>query len=63
VIFTNDGKKSGCFVRLVIGIEYGLSSTLPKRTDEEFINGFDSDAVEEVESEIPSPPKKRRCKH
>ncbi len=62
VIFTNDGKKSGCFVRLVIGIEYGLSSTLPKRTDEEFINGFDSDAVEEVESEIPSPPKKRRRK-
>jgi hypothetical protein len=46
-----------------VGNEYGLSSKLPKRTDEDFINGFDPDAAEEVESEIPSSPKKRRGKH
>jgi hypothetical protein len=63
VLFTNDGKKSGCYVRLVIGNEFGLSSKLPPRNDEDFINGFDPDAVEEVESEIPSSPKKRRGKH
>ena len=63
VLFTNDGKKSGCYVRLVIGNEFGLSSKLPPRNDEDFINGFDPDAVEEVESEIPSSPKKGRGKH
>ncbi len=59
VLFTNDGKKTGCYVRLVIGKEFGLASKMPKRTDEEFINGYDPNAEEISEQEESKKTKKR----
>lgn len=59
VLFTNDGKKTGCYVRLVIGKEFGLASKMPKRTDEEFINGYGPNAKETSELEESKKNKKR----
>ncbi|MFM7595130.1 MAG: FISUMP domain-containing protein [Flavobacteriales bacterium] len=59
ILFPNDAKKSGCYVRLVIGHEFGLSSKIPKRSDEDFINGYDPNEIE-LEQEKPIKPKKRK---
>jgi uncharacterized protein (TIGR02145 family) len=60
ILFTNDGKKSGCYVRLVIGQEFGVSSKVPKRADEDFINSYDPNALELEQQEEPIKPKKRK---
>ena len=39
IVFTNDGKKTGCYVRLVYGLEEGLFAGMPKQNDEDFFEG------------------------
>jgi len=62
ILFTNDGKKTGCYVRLVIGEEYGLASNVPKRNDDDFINSLDPNALEFERQTKQSNRKKRRSK-
>jgi len=59
VIFTNETKKTGCYVRLVYGKEEGLESKKQPQSDADFLNNYNP---YEAESNTNQTDKKRKSK-
>ena len=60
VLFTNDGKKSGCYVRLVYGDEFGINSNIPKNNQEFMEEPYNPDQEDEDTDEQKSNKKGRK---
>ena len=60
VLFTNDGKKSGCYVRLVYGDEFGINSNIPKNNQQFLEKPYNPDQDDENMDEQESNKKGRK---